>query len=125
VAGESGERKRSVLATIAGLTGAVLLVLVIGTLWFRPATLIGVNGDALAYSVGGKSSLSSDRCSDLGDSRWQCFIGAEEGGGGVDYLVETRSFGCWDATRTGPAGEDDAPKRASGCIGLSEVLGAP
>jgi hypothetical protein len=125
VSEDKGKPKRPVWATVSALAAVAVIALGIGILSFRPATLVGVHADALAYSVGGGSLLTSDRCSEVGDSRWRCLIRDDEDSATAEYRVETRAFGCWDATRRGPGGEGGTPKRASGCIDLSNVLGAP
>jgi hypothetical protein len=96
----------------------VALVVLAGLAFcWRPATILGVDGDALAHSVGGL------RCKDTGDGRWQCSIDDPQNSSAVDYAVDTRSFGCWDATRKDqrpPGGR--YPKRLSGCISLIDVV---
>jgi hypothetical protein len=99
-----------------------LILLGVAAFCYRPATLIGVHGDTLAHSIGGGDPAGQSRCSDVGDNHWRCVISDDQGSGGADYGVETRSFGCWDAVRKGPGGEAGTPKRVSGCIDLFDVL---
>jgi hypothetical protein len=101
---------------------AALLLLGVAAFCYRPATLIGVHGDALAHSIGGGSLVGESRCSDAGDGDWRCVISDDQGSGVARYRVGTRSFGCWDAVRQGPGGEGGTPKRASGCLDLFDVL---
>jgi hypothetical protein len=99
-----------------------LILLGVAAFCYRPATILGVDGDALAHSVGGGDLFNDSRCKGTGDGRWQCSIADPQNSGAVDYAVNTRSFGCWDATRKGPGPERKFPKRASGCINLIDVV---
>jgi hypothetical protein len=100
--------------------GIVLVILLaLAGLAYRPATVIGVHGDALANSVAGLDLFGSSKCLGRGGDRWRCEI--ENGSGTTPYAIETHSFGCWDATRIGRSGEP-MPKKASGCIDALDVL---
>jgi hypothetical protein len=104
----------------------IVALVLLGVLAFcyRPATILGVDGDALAHSVGGGNLLDTNRCKDTGNGRWRCFILDTRGSSTrrVDYVVKTRSFGCWDATRPGRPLGTRFPKRVSGCINLIDVV---
>lgn len=110
------ERRRNAKALVI-----VLLVFMI--LWafaYRPATLIGVEGDALAHSVGGGDLLGASKCVEVDDGVWRCKILDRGGSRTTQYTVETRAFGCWDAVY-GRA-HDGAPKQDSGCINAIDVV---
>jgi hypothetical protein len=106
------------LAILAG----VLAILGVGL--FRPATLVGVDAKALANSLGGEVEHARAKCIGAGSGSWRCAL---TGGkvNGVEYVVTTHRFGCWNGTRVaaprsaGPVGES-----VSGCIGLTDMFGS-
>jgi hypothetical protein len=100
---------------------AVVVVAVLAFCW-RPATILGVDGDALSHSVGGGDLSNTNGCRDRGDGRWECSVYEPQTSGAVDYAVDTHSFGCWDATREDQAPSRRYPKRLSGCINLIDVV---
>jgi hypothetical protein len=98
---------------------AIAALVALAALAYRPATLIGVRGDALAHSVGGGDLLDLSKCVKSADDRWRCEI--SKGSTGATYSVQTRAFGCWDATQVGP-GAGHTPTERSGCINGLDVL---
>ena len=93
-----------------------LVVLAVLAFCCWPATILGVDEDALAHSVGAL------HCKDTGNGHWRCSVDDPQNSGAVDYAVNTRSFGCWDATREERAPSRRYPKRVSGCINLIDVV---
>jgi hypothetical protein len=110
------ERRRNAKALLIVL----LVLMILGAFAYRPATLIGVEGDALAHSVGGGSLLGASNCVEVDDDVWRCEILDYGGSRTTEYTVETRSFGCWDAVY-GRA-RDGAPNQESGCINAFDVV---
>ncbi|MGH2963965.1 MAG: hypothetical protein ACRDMH_01105 [Solirubrobacterales bacterium] len=104
---------------LKALTVVAVLLLAVAAFCYRPATILGVDGDALSHSVG---SGDLNGCKDGGDGRWECSMPANGGSSAVDYAVKTRSFGCWDATRVERASSRRFPKQLSGCINLIDVV---
>lgn len=95
-----------------GLVGLVAVA-------FRPGIVLGVDGPALAESVG--ESGSSQSCVQTGDKEWSCNVKIQTAAREVEFDVTTRSFGCWDAVEVGqPAGQPGLTE--SGCINLLDVL---
>jgi hypothetical protein len=115
-----GERKRhlTVLAIV------LVLALLLAAFAYRPATVIGVHGEALAHSVRGSRDLvGNSHCASLRNGRWRCQIMDAQENGAVPYVVKTSGpFGCWSARRVGPPGDGGTPKRRSGCINAVDVL---
>jgi len=109
------ERRKNLIAL-----GVFLLVVVsIGLLAYRPATVVGVDGDSLANSAGG--SISS-KCEQLSDEVWLCRITDDPSGGAQRFVVETRALGCWDAWKgTSTADAKGSPNR-SGCIDAIDLI---
>jgi hypothetical protein len=104
-----------------GLLVGVLAL--IGVALFRPATLFGVDGKALASSVGGNVAHSTATCVGAGSGAWRCEV---TGGNalGAEYTVRTHRFGCWSGTLIDPGIRRDPPERSvSGCIGLTDLFG--
>jgi hypothetical protein len=114
------ERKRNLTV----LAIVLVLALLLAAFAYRPATVIGVHGEALAHSVRGSRDLvGHSRCVDVGNGRWRCQIMDAQENGAVPYVVTTSGpFGCWSARRAGPAGDGGTPKRKSGCIDAVDVL---
>jgi hypothetical protein len=96
-------RKQAVLAT--GAIGALLFLALLATLAFRPALVLGLDGDTLAHSVDSRvqAAENSGRCKHREDSSWLCNVMFEpdvgSGGGYVVYEVDADGFGCWRAVR--------------------------
>jgi hypothetical protein len=106
---------------LALLVGIVVLV---GLAVFRPAALFGVDGKALANSLGGEIDHSQAKCVGQGSGRWRCVL---SGGnvGGVEYALTTHPYGCWSATRVVlPADDSPVERSVSGCIGLADMFGS-
>ena len=95
-----------------------LVVVAVLTFCCWPATILGVDGDALAHSVGGGLT----ECKEHEHGHWRCLVIDTRTSGGVEYVVEAHSFGCWDATREGPGPDGRFPKEISGCINLIDVV---
>lgn len=115
---KSVERRRNLKAL--GIAATVLVV--VGLFAYRPATVMGIDGDALAHSIRGSDLLDASRCREAAEGHWRCVLPDAQYSGSVEYVVDARSFGCWDAVRRGPDGEGHAPRRASGCINIIDVL---
>ena len=110
---EERRRNGKALAIVA----AVLIAL--AAFAYRPATVIGVHGDALAHSVGGGNLLGASECVKRSETRWRCRI--VSGSDGATYAVETRAFGCWKATEVGGS-ERSVDAADSGCINALDVV---
>jgi hypothetical protein len=102
----------------------ILAVLLVALLAFayRPATVIGVHGDALAHSVGGGDLLGQSHCDETTEGVWDCAIWDSGTSGAAEYRVETKSFGCWDAEPRRTGGRGKTPEQLSGCINAIDVL---
>jgi hypothetical protein len=105
----------------------LLFVVVIGALVYaclRPARILGVDGEQLAYSVSGAvDSPFPGRCEKRKGERWVCGTFDEKGKVAVRYRVIVDGSGCWDGRRL--AEIPDAPetrKEASGCITVLDYL---
>ena len=110
------ERRRNLKAlAIAGV-----IVLLCAAFAFRPATIIGVDGDALAHSLGASAIDGPSKCVEVSDDLWECQI--LQGSSGLTATVTTRAFGCWEAVGTGPTGEEGVPAGASGCINATDFV---
>jgi hypothetical protein len=108
------ERRKNLIAL-----GVFLLVVIsIGLLAYRPATVVGLDGDSLAISFGG--SVMS-KCEEK-DEAWLCRISIEPSSGAQRFVVETKAFGCWDAWKgTSVADAEGSPDR-SGCIDALDLI---
>lgn len=102
---------------------ALLFLALLAALAFRPALVLGINGNTLAHSVDSKLPSIGDpgRCDRDGGGNWACHVLFEDdpgsGGGYVAYEVVADGFGCWHAAR--PAGSrsgDRLPARLHGCV---------
>jgi hypothetical protein len=99
------------------------IILSLGAFAYRPATVIGMHGDALAQSLAGGDLVGTSHCTETGDGLWRCSISDNGGSGGANYVVHTHAFGCWDADRVGRGSvEGGTPATASGCITLLDEL---
>jgi hypothetical protein len=97
------------------LGGSAALVLAVGILIARPTPLIGVDGKALQYSVGGGLLFESQPCPHNANGTWTCAVYDSSASSAVPYRVRVGGFGCWTAVRTAAIGTD-SPKRLSGCL---------
>ncbi len=108
------ERRRNVKAfTIAG---GILIAFVLFA--YRPATVIGVDGGALAVSLGSSVLAGDSDCADLGAGRWRCHL--NYGSDAATATVKTKAFGCWDLIDRRPARGVDV--RKSGCISALDFM---
>lgn len=106
---------------------ALVLVLVavaaIGGLLYRPATVIGVSGKSLAYSLRGEADAEETGiCVEAKGDEDRFICGVRESGrteSSTAYEVVTKDAGCWDATRQGAG---DAPSALSGCITIVDLI---
>ena len=115
----STERRANLFA-VGGLLAVVALVALLA---YRPATVLGVDGDSLASSIGDglDLSLSKGACKEA-DGEWRCDLRAQDssGGGGV-FVVSTRAFGCWDAVPPSRVGTQAGPT-LSACINVFHLF---
>jgi hypothetical protein len=103
------ERRRNVKAF--AIAGGILVVCALFA--YRPATVIGVDGEALAVSMGSSSVLGKDsNCVELGVRRWRCDLNF--GSYGATATVETKAFGCWEVIAAPP--DRFGAVTDSGCI---------
>jgi hypothetical protein len=104
------------------LAAAVFGALVYACL--RPARILGVEADQLAYSVSrGVDSPFDGRCDERTEGEWVCGTFDEEDRIAVRYRVTVEDSGCWDARRLNAT--SDAPEtqaQASGCITVLDYL---
>jgi len=116
-------RKQAIL--VAATTIALLFLALLASLAFRPAVMLGIDGETLAHSVDSKLPSIGDpgHCERVTDGGWICHVLFEDdpGSGGeyVVYEVTANGLGCWHATR--PAGSrkgDRLPAGMHGCIYL-------
>ncbi len=117
VALEPGEERRR---NIKALAVVLVVLVVLGAFAYRPATVIGIDGDALAHSIGGGQLVADSTCREIADSRWRCQISS--GSDSTTYSVTTKAFGCWEAARLERTGEDDVSVQRSGCINAIDVV---
>lgn len=102
----------------------IIVLAAIGVAVFRPATFFGVSGKALANSLGGEVRHAEATCTGNGSGRWRCALAGEDYAG-VEYDLESHSYGCWSASLVSEPshiGETLAPT-LSGCIGLTDEFG--
>ena len=102
----------------------VAVVVLIGVALFRPATLFGVDGKALANSLGAEVHHSQARCAGEGSDHWRCSLQGEDVAG-VEYALTTHSYGCWSASLAAdPVTAAPVHHSVSGCIGLADMFGS-
>jgi hypothetical protein len=117
-------RGRIALAGALALSG--LMGFTAGMVSARPFRVLGLDGRSLGYSVarntGGISALSGDTCREH-RRYWTCDV-SSNGSSSLRYRVRPDSRGCWTArlTYNGGEGHADAPRHASGCIGILDYL---
>ena len=100
------------LLIVGAVVGFLSFVVLIGL--FRPAVLIGVNGEALAQSLARKADQEFDDCESLGGSRWWC----ESRSSATVMDLDVNRMGCWHAH----AVDRHNSLRRHGCIGVLDVL---
>jgi hypothetical protein len=111
------ERRQNVKAF--AIAGGILLVL--AAFAYRPATIIGVNGDALAHSVGVGILEEPSGCEQTDEGRWRCQL--TFGSSSATATVVTKAFGCWDVIATRPAaGAAFREIETSGCITAFDLV---
>jgi hypothetical protein len=93
-----------------GLVFTLVILLAIAAFLNRPATVIGVDDDALARSLGADSDYS--KCTEIAGGRWKCEL--SQGSDSEVVTVQTKRFGCWKVIERGQRSAFLAPK--SGCI---------
>jgi hypothetical protein len=110
---------------VATAAAAAVFLVLLATLAFRPALLLGIEGDALAHSVDSRLPSIGDpgHCERQADGGWTCHVLFEDdpgsGGGYVVYDVVAGSLGCWQARLPASARSGDRlPGRMHGCIYL-------
>lgn len=92
---------------------------------YRPALVIGANGESLGESISSElgSYSPSGVCDEAANGGWDCVIVIEpdpgSGGGDVAYGAESDDSGCWHA-RSPTAMR--VRKNLSGCIGLFDLF---
>jgi hypothetical protein len=111
---EERRRNKKALAIVA------VVLIALAAFAYRPATVIGVDGDALAHSVGGGNVLGASDCVKLSGDHWRCRI--IFGSDGATYAVQTQAFGCWQAVERGVTGEHGVKVADSGCINALDVV---
>lgn len=111
---------------LAGFAALALAFLALTALFlYRPAKVIGVDGDSLGESISSElgSYSPSGTCDEAGGGRWKCAIVIEpdpgSGGGDVVYRAESDDSGCWHA-RSPTAMR--VRKNLSGCIGVFDLF---
>jgi len=104
---------------IAAVIGGGLLALFFIALVImvsRPALLVGVSGDDLAYSVsGGVGGSEGGSCSKQDDGDWLCGVSGPKARG--EFKVDVDWTGCWRAEAVRRPDE-----RHEGCIRLGDVI---
>lgn len=102
--------------TALWLSGSAALVLVVGLFAARPAPIVGVDGEALQYSVGSSNlDFSSEPCQPGDGGIWTCRAYDDDASGTVLYEVKVGDLGCWQAARAEWPGAG-APKPLTGCL---------
>jgi hypothetical protein len=100
------------------IVGAFFLIVVVVALFaWRPATVVGVDGQALHASVTG---LEGD-CESLENDLWLCTTNDPMSSEGGAHTVEMQSFGCWHAWN-GDRVVGDRPPTDSGCITVVDLF---
>jgi hypothetical protein len=111
------ERRRNVKAL--AIAGGILIIFALFA--YRPATVIGVDGGALAVSIGSSVLADPSNCIDLGAGRWRCHLNYRSDA--ATATVEMRAFGCWTLVDKRPERADEV--RDSGCITALDLVFAP
>ncbi|HYJ21748.1 MAG TPA: hypothetical protein VEW07_06980 [Solirubrobacterales bacterium] len=97
------------------LGGSLCLLLAVGLVAARPTPIIGVDGEALQYSVDGGGLFESHPCSRGEDGTWTCSVYDSRYSSTVPIRVKVGGLGCWTAVRSEAVGEG-SPERLSGCL---------
>lgn len=108
-------RKKVVGGMVAGLL--ILAALVFGAFW--PATVLGVNADALQSSV---DILNEGSCERIPGDRWRCFGNNSYYSQDFSFEVEVDGFGCWHAYEERPGGKVERSPSRSGCVRIANYL---
>ena len=89
---------------LAGFAALALAFLAFTALFlYRPAKVVGVDGDSLGESISSELGRysPSGACDKAGGGRWKCAIVIEpepgSGGGPVTYRATSNDAGCWQA----------------------------
>ncbi len=103
-----------------GLIFAGLLILItiaaIVALCLRPATVIGVSEESLAYSVRGDSGTTG-RCREVEpDERYVCTTGDGSSDPGLEVVADVDGLGCWKSV------ERKTRARDEGCITIVDLI---
>jgi hypothetical protein len=116
-------RKQAILGVAAA--AALLILVLLASLAFRPALLLGIDGNALAHSVDSKLPAVGDpgHCEQNPEGDWTCHVLFEldpgSGGGYVVYRVAADGLGCWHAVRPpGSRSGDRLIAKMHGCLYL-------
>jgi hypothetical protein len=115
--GSAADRRRNLAIAAAFLAVVVILAL----LAYRPATVLGIEGEALASSVSGVGYGKEGDCREVGEDLWRCEVLDDVSSGRHLYSVQTRGLGCWEAW-TGDLDQARDRQTFSGCISLVDVL---
>ncbi len=102
-------------------SGVIVMLAFIGLLVMvtRPALLVGVDGSALAYSIGDGEASSGD-CNRSTGGDWRCHLLGGEVSGRFD--VNVNWMGCWTATLDRASPGANPPGQLDGCIQLGDVI---
>lgn len=102
---------------------AMLAIAAVVLIGLRPARVVGVSDEALAYSlkksIGGESEGS---CLEKDEGDWICAkVGERESGGPTaTYVVDTSGWGCWTAARVQK--NSKLPPVMDGCITILDLV---
>ena len=99
----------------------LVVIVAIGGLLYRPATVIGVSEKSLASSIRGV--VDADRtgdCEEHENDEFTCEVFDPDSSGSVGYDVDVGDYGCWDAT-AGRAAGGTRPAAISGCITILDL----
>jgi hypothetical protein len=121
-AGDPVRHRRRSRVTAAWIATALAALLVVGFFASRPTPILGVDGSALQYSVGGPLVPSALPCERLAADLYRCLAMDEEGSSTVSYEVKTRRLGCWTAIYVNARGSREPRTRFSGCVTIWDRL---
>lgn len=105
-----------------GLLILIALVAIAGLL-YRPATVIGVSGKALAYSVHSAADSGETGACRGREDEWDC-TAIDDGSNSplpVLYRVTTDDYGCWEGKRR-EGGAGSMPQALEGCITIMDLV---
>lgn len=111
---------------LAAASFSVLVLAAIAMFLYRPARLLGIDGNRLGTSISraiGRHAQESDCVHGVGEP-WRCSILIEpdigSGGSHVDYVADSDEWGCWHAhPQVQPRRK---AIRLTGCIDVFDVL---